>query len=375
MTVLFLLAFLMAAGMGAIVSVQNDLRMTANLRAGVIAAYLADAGVEWSKQRIAATTTMPPAVSNDTQSLAAGSYSVSVLSSSQSTPLSATVVLRSVGSAENATQAVHARITKIYDLADAAIVLRGNARRLSFAGSAFSISGLDQDLTTGVPIPGSRSRAAITVGATGLLNQVDSALDSLQRVNIVGDDGTGAAIAIGQRISGTDIDRIAADLCAAPNAIVGVVPSAGSLSITSEPWGSHASPQLRCVSGLPGSGDSVVFTGNSGGAGILVIRDAELVISGNFRWDGWVIVSGSDIGVRIADMESKQLLGALIVAESGNATGTGPPMLDIQGSLRIGFSRQAFTLAAPLLPVATLSTSYSAFPSFLRQDYWRSIGP
>jgi Tfp pilus assembly protein PilX len=375
MTVLLLLSLLMAVGAGAVLSVQNDLRMSANLRSGAAAFYLADAGIEWGKQRISAATTMPPILSNTIQSLSAGSFSVEFLSSTQSIPLSATVLLRSVGSAQNATQTVNARVAKTYDLADAAIVLRGNARGINFAGTLFSISGLDRALSTGALIAGSTARAGITVGSARVLEQVEGALDTVQRRNIAGDDGSGASIAASQRIAGNDIALLVNDLCAAPNAVVLTLPALGSLSITDQVWGSRPAPQLRCVTGLPGSGDSVVFAANTGGAGVLVIRDAEMVLSRNFRWDGWVIVSGSDVGFRVAGADKKQILGALVIDESGNATGSGPTTLDVQGSLEVGFSREAFNLVAPLVPVATLSASYSALPFLLKQDYWRSISP
>ena len=280
-----------------------------------------------------------------------------------------------MGSANNATQAVHARIAKTYDLGDAAIVLRGNARNINFSGASFSISGLDHDLTSGAPLSGAPVRAGITAGAAGVLNQLESALDTLQRNNIAGDDGDGAALAASRRISGSDIDRIANELCAAPNAIVSAVRESGSLSVTREAWGSRRAPELRCVTGLPGSGDSVVFSADTGGAGILVIRDAELILAGNFRWEGWLIVLGSDVGLRVTGSDNKEIVGSLIIAESGNATGSGPATLNVQGSLRVNFSRQAFNLAAPLVPAATLSASYSALPFFLKQDYWRSLAP
>ena len=374
-TVLLLLSLLMVIGMGAALSVQNDLRMSANLRSAAAASYLAEAGIESAKQQIAAATTMPPALSAANQSLGSGSYSVSFLSATQSTPLSATVVIQSVGSANNATQAVDARIAKIYDLGDGAIVLRGNARNINFSGASFSISGLDHDLTSGAPLSGAPVRAGITAGAAGVLNQLESALDTLQRNNIAGDDGDGAALAASRRISGSDIDRIANELCAAPNAIVSAVRESGSLSVTREAWGSRRAPELRCVTGLPGSGDSVVFSADTGGAGILVIRDAELILAGNFRWEGWLIVLGSDVGLRVTGSDNKEIVGSLIIAESGNATGSGPATLNVQGSLRVNFSRQAFNLAAPLVPAATLSASYSALPFFLKQDYWRSLAP
>jgi Tfp pilus assembly protein PilX len=373
--VLLLLSLLMAAGMGAAISVQNDFRMTANLRAGTAAAYLADAGVEWAKQRIAAATTMPPTLSNATQGLPQSSYSVSFLSSTQTLPLSARVVLRSVGSAHNASQVVHARVAKTYDLADGAIALRGNTRNINFTGASFSISGLDHDLITSEPVSDSRPRAGITVETPAVLKELESALDNAQRRNITGDDGSGAVIAASHRIPPNDIARLANDLCAAANAEVLTIPTAGSLSVASDLWGSREIPQLRCVNGLPGSGDSVVFGANIGGAGILVIRDAELILTGDFRWEGWVIISGGDVGFRVLGGDNKEILGALIIHESGNGTGSGPATLDLQGSLGVRFSRQAFNLAAPLVPPATLSASYPVLPFTLKQDYWRSISP
>jgi hypothetical protein len=118
-----------------------------------------------------------------------------------------------------------------------------------------------------------------------------------------------------------------------------------------------------------------VFGANTGGAGILVIRDTEAILTGDFRWEGWLIISGDDVGFRVLGGDNKEILGALIIHESGNGTGSGPATLDVQGSLGVRFSRQAFNLAAPLVPPATLSATYSVLPFALKQDYWRSISP
>jgi hypothetical protein len=213
------------------------------------------------------------------------------------------------------------------------------------------------------------------VADTSVLEQVGRALDTVQTQSISGNDKSGAVIATSDLISANDATRFANDLCAAMHTVVLAVPSVGSMSVTNQAWGNRASPQIYCVNGLPGSGDSVVFGANTGGAGILVVRDAELVLAGDFRWEGWVIVSGSDVGFRVTDTSNKEILGALLIHESGNATGSGPPMLDIQGSVSVGFSRQALSLVAPLVPAATLSASYLALPFFLTQDHWRSITP
>jgi len=208
-----------------------------------------------------------------------------------------------------------------------------------------------------------------------VLNQLAGALDPVRTQNISGDDGSGAVIGTSDRISGNDAARLADDLCAAVNSVVLMVPLAGSLSVAAQTWGNRAAPEVHCVNGLSSSGDSVVFGANTGGAGILVVRDAELVLAGDFNWDGWIIVSGSDVGLRVMGAAHKQILGAVLIHDSGNATASGPAMLDLQGLLAVRFSRQALNLAASLVPRTTLEAVYAALPFVVKQDYWRSITP
>jgi hypothetical protein len=198
-------------------------------------------------------------------------------------------------------------------------------------------------------------------------------LDEAQTRNIVGDHGNGAPIAVSDHVPANDVARIASELCTAPHAVASAVPPAGSLVVVNETWGSRTAPQLRCVDGLSGSGDSVLFGANTGGAGILVIRDAELVLSGQFRWEGLIVVSGGDVGFHVADASNKEIFGALVIHESGNGTGTA--LLDLQGTLRVRFSRQALDLAAALVPAATLAASYGSLPFTLKRDYWRLVSP
>ena len=49
---LLILALLIGAGVGAIVSMQTDLRISANLKTGKQAFFLAEAGIEWGKQQV-----------------------------------------------------------------------------------------------------------------------------------------------------------------------------------------------------------------------------------------------------------------------------------------------------------------------------------
>jgi len=105
-----------------------------------------------------------------------------------------------------------------------------------------------------------------------------------------------------------------------------------------------------------------------------VVRNADLNLSGSFRWEGLVIVSGQELGLKVSGATSKEILGAVLVNETGNP-GSSIAILDIQGNLRLLFSREALRRAAKLIPSATLKNTYVALPSFVSQDYWRTASP
>src|SRR5215510_10605230 len=65
---LLLVSVLMAAGMGTWIAIQNDYKITSNLRQTTLGFYLADAGIEWAKQQISQATVHPPRPANRVQS-------------------------------------------------------------------------------------------------------------------------------------------------------------------------------------------------------------------------------------------------------------------------------------------------------------------
>src|SRR5215510_9212917 len=131
---LLVVSALMVAGMGAWIAIQNDYKITTNLRQATAAFYLADAGIEWAKQQIGQATVHPPKPADHVQSIFSGTFSVVYLSSTRITPLTAKIVIRSTGASRISSQTIQAQITKAYDLADAAIGLRGGVANVSFSG-------------------------------------------------------------------------------------------------------------------------------------------------------------------------------------------------------------------------------------------------
>jgi hypothetical protein len=68
------------------------------------------------------------------------------------------------------------------------------------------------------------------------------------------------------------------------------------------------------------------------------------------------------------------MLGAVMVNETGTP-GSGTAIFDVQGNLRLLFSRQALTRAASLVPATSLNSLYPTLPAYVSQDYWRSVNP
>jgi hypothetical protein len=369
---LLLVSLLMVAGMGVWIAIQNDYRITNNLRQGTAVFYLAEAGIEWSKQQIGQTVIHPPRPVDRVQSFSSGAFSVAFVSSTLVTPLTTRVVIRSTGLAGNSSQTVEAQITKIYDLADAAIGLRGVETSVTFSGDSFIVSGLDYDPISGAPVAAAKPRLAISTSGATLRGQIEAALATLKTGNVIGAENN-TAISQSDFIPSPVLTRIGEDLCRAPHAATTVIPIDGALSLMEESWGSRSSPQLHCIEGLSGTGDSVTVGGKFTGVGILVVRNAELVANGAFRWEGLVIITGADVGFRVVGNENKEVFGALMINEASPTVVTKSTIVEIEGAIKVLYSRSALDQAAKLVPAAMLENVYSSLPSTITQDYWRSV--
>ncbi len=374
-TSLMLLALMMAVGVQAIVSTRSNFQMSSNLRAENVAFYLSEAGIEWSKNELAQTTIHPPAPLNALLTISSGTFSVATISTVAVSPLLSRMVIRSSGSFASSSQIVQAELIKRYLLADAAVGLRGNANRAIFVGDLFSISGMDHDPATGKPIARVRPYAGITVSDPDAKQRLETALEPTQLAKISGTDRNGATIAKTESLSGEAIVRLADDLCSAGNAQLTTVAPGTSISLADQTWGTRSIPALRCVEGNPGLGDSLTIAGNSSGAGILVVRDAELILGGAFRWEGLILVTGSNATFRVLEAGSKEIVGGVIVNETGAFSESNPPSVDVHGAIKILFSRSALQNAAIVVPVSVLNGVYTSLPSEIVQNYWKLLTP
>ena len=372
-TSLAILSILLTVGIASRVMVRNDYRVLTNLRGGTEAFYIAAAGLEWSKHEIALTATFPPTPANGTASFANGGFSVSFDPPTVAGSLSAKIVVRSVGTLGNASHTLQAQLTKIYDLADSAIALRGNPAQVNFNSNAVFISGLDHDPATGLGVTAARPRAAISAADQSIIDLVNQAAAALLPGSI---DNASSVPPVAQSdyLPAGVVAQLANDLCGQALAIQSAVPLTGSLVYENQTRGSRSAPQLRCIDGLASTGDGVTLAGTVSGAGILIVRNADLILTGTLHWEGMVIVTGSEVGLRVVGSSAKEVIGATIVNETGNPS-SGKAVLDIQGNLRLLFSRQALAQSSTLISGPILNQTYSSLPSLITQNYWRSVTP
>jgi hypothetical protein len=129
---------------------------------------------------------------------------------------------------------------------------------------------------------------------------------------------------------------------------------------------------LRCIDGIASAGDRIQIDGALNGVGLLVVRNADLVVAGTLRWEGLVVVTGTNVGFRAQGGEAKELIGALVVNETGLDSGSGTEEVKLDGLVRVRYSGAALKLAGRLLPVSAVDLLQRAFPSTVTLNYWRA---
>jgi len=363
----------MVVGIGLGLMLQNDYRVLSNLRGGTEAFYASVAGMEWAKSEIARVTDFPPLPTNQAKNLPSGAFAVAFLSSSQTGPFAAKNVVRSSGAKGGSQHVLQAQLTKSYDLSDAALGLRGNGLRVNLGGHAIFVSGADHDPANGNLVPNAKPRHSVSTSDDTLRGLVQEALGDPPRVGLIDNSPGVQAVATSGFLPATFVAQLADELCAATGTVVHAIPNGGSLTLENQTWGAAAVPQVHCVEGLSAASDFVNLTGIAG-AGIVVVRDADLNLSGAFRWDGLIIVTGNDISLRVAGSSPKDLFGAVVINETG-VPGTNRALFDVDGHFRLLFSRKALNHAAPLIPTVSLNSAYASLPFLISQDYWRTVTP
>lgn len=233
----------------------------------------------------------------------------------------------------------------------AGLGLPGAAASTGFDGNSFVISGNDTNLdgTPGACAP------VLGIGVADVVKEesVERTLSRVQKNNVTGkrqiptNPGSGDnTIAPDDSLTPSKIREFVSSV----KPLVNFRPEPGDYNSIGDAcatdwsspncWGTRDRPKIIYVRGDAFPGDSdLSIAGNSTGAGILIIEDGELSLGGNFRWEGPIVITGSNVGIRYRGGGHQVVLGSVIV----NETLAADPILeaDVRGNGEIRYSCQA----------------------------------
>jgi Tfp pilus assembly protein PilX len=371
-TGLVILVLLTAIGTYAINVTQIDQALSANLKASKQAFYLADAGIEWGKQQIRTNNTIPPSPVGSTQSLNGGSYTVTFKNIlPQAAAWQYRITVEATGNIGTASKVLQAFVTKVYDMSHAAITMRGNEAHSEFEGNSFLIDGRDYDHLTGNLVTSASELLGISVPTTALEAAVEGALSSQQKDNVQGLGGTSSDPSVGVDISlpSSTITALANALCPLAQSYTPIL--VDTVISGNQTYGTRTSPQITCFDGLGVPGlMGVDQRGNVSGAGILIVKHADLLTRGNFHFEGLVIVTGNKVGFGM--WGSGDVYGSVIINET-STDGSSYKELWLKGNSEIKRSQSALSLATGLIPLSTMSGIMSTLPTTVQQVSWTEV--
>ena len=299
------------------------------------------------------------------------------------------VILVSVGTFGSATRTMTVVVTRVANLLssespargqlNAALSFPGYESDTKFTGNSFTVDGRNHDLngnvTTGQPLLGisvGPEDQFVPAGGPVMHHEaaIQAAVSNQQDDNVIGvhqsdssQTSTGNnTIAAGALTSQAVTDFVNsvkgfADLTinstqANPVDIQNIGASCAGNYNASDCWGTAAQPKIVVISGdmdPTSMFNALKISGNSTGSGILIVENGDLTLSGNFHWEGPIIVTGGYVGVGLLGGGNQDVLGALISNET--ATNEAPGFFEgvLQGNAKVNYSRATLDRALALL--------------------------
>jgi Tfp pilus assembly protein PilX len=302
------------------------------------------------------------------------------------------LIVTSVGTFNGTTKTITVVISKtVVPSINAALAFPGIQADVNFNGSTFVIDGRDTRMsdTAGNPTGTNNAVYGITTnpGLPLLETQVENALNNNQGNTVLGRDETSssnppATTSGANTIQGdnTLTSQMVTDFAAVlkkhadilintsasnPYSIQSIGGGTGTPTCTSNwssssCWGSTTKPKIVYINGtldnLNTQYTSLDISGTSEGTGILIIENGNTDINGNFRWNGPVITTGRNVGIRYRGGGYQSVYGATVVNELHN-DGLANLEGDIRGNANLLYSKEALDLVQNLLSRRLVTTS------------------
>ena len=381
-----LLVFLTMGGM--------ETSVAANLDDVTRARYVAESGLEWAFDQLVLAAALPTgwntvlstnsgqmATGMPLPSLAAalGTFSVTVrndnlpndnlLTGQAVDPGNATndtnrvVILTALGTYNGATRQLQQVVSHPDLTLPGGVNLPGLGTNTSFSGNAFTITGNDTNLddSPGAGIAGICPATVWGIGVSDIPTEtvVQVSLSNQQKNNVTGkpqNPGPG----IGDNTITPDATLTPAQIqkfvdAVRPYADISLQASGASqlsyqnigntcAANLNDPncWGTAANPKIVYVKGTVDPAQAfyaMSISGTSTGAGILILEDGDLNVTGNFRWEGLIIVTGQYVGLRYGGGGNQTMYGGMVVNETASVNSE--VEVDAMGNAKILYSCQA----------------------------------
>ncbi|MGH7389097.1 MAG: hypothetical protein ACREM3_06500 [Candidatus Rokuibacteriota bacterium] len=276
------------------------------------------------------------------------------------------VILTSTATVRGVAKTVAAAVRRIVPFGfNGAVSFPGTQSDVGFTGNSFELSGNDWRM----PPPGATPAVpdgvnpavwgiAVSTQFPGNEGVVEGALTGTQQDNVTGtneDPGVGQ----GENTINTDPDATmenvhsfienVGQLAPGSNVLKYTTSIANPLHLSNQTFGSPTNPVIVHVKADAPDPTSefaaLTLSGGTVGYGILIVEDGDLVISGNFRWNGPIIVSGEYVGVGFMGGGEQSVYGAVISNETAPTEKVGFKEGLFTGNAKIRYSREALDFA------------------------------
>jgi len=268
------------------------------------------------------------------------------------------VVVRATGTFRNAAKEVDVALTRLLlPVPPGGLTSIGMSTNVSFAGNAFSIDGnnwippsdgggVPESLNNGscgaIPVP--KFGIAVPDAATQL--GVKNDLTNPQQDNVTGANPNPPWAPPGSIPSiGVDTTITQSELATLTNSLVPLadITYSPGTQISGGTLGTQASPKIVVVdaTGYSGSDPALTLSATKG-AGILIVKNGSLKMSGNSQWVGIVIVIGNNVEIDMRGGGDKSIYGSLLLAENLNVATN---QADAEGNVKVRFSCQGIDVA------------------------------
>jgi Tfp pilus assembly protein PilX len=292
------------------------------------------------------------------------------------------VLVESTGAIGGATRTISTVVSKIaMPPVSGALAFSGLRADVKFGGAGIVIDGRDSKLADDPGTPTGAGPAVYGIAVNGklpaLAGGVEAALVAAGQGTIRGKHEADANAA-GEGAATVEADpslvpRAVSDFVSTTRSVADIVVDAGPGKVASIRdvgstcsadaggagcWGTPSRPKIVHVRGvspdIAGRPPAIAIVGDSRGTGILVVEDANLEIVGHFRWDGLIVVSGRNVGIRYRGDGVQRVYGATIVHASSDEPSTNA---DILGPVSVLYSREALDLVRKGLGRRLVTTS------------------